>query len=279
MKTASTLRSVSGHLSGGSIAEDYERDFVPPIGGPFARDLVTEAALSPGERVLDVACGTGVVARLAAEAVGRSGTVAALDPNPEMLSVARSIPTSGAEIRWYESRAESIPLPDNRFDFVFCQLGLQFVADKLAAIREMHRVLAPGGRVLVSTPPPNRFFEVLEDALARHAGREAAAFVRTVFSLHNPTTIERFFRQAGFDDVAVRPDTKRLRLPAARDFLWQYVHSTPLAAMLSKLDAARIAALENDVVAQWQRWSTNGGMTYEQGMSVTRAQRHVAAPG
>jgi ubiquinone/menaquinone biosynthesis C-methylase UbiE len=71
-----------------------------------------------------------------------------------MLAVARTIPSSGAGIVWYEARAESIPFPDDGFDVVFCQLGLQFIVDKVAAIREMHRVLVPGGRVLVSTPPP-----------------------------------------------------------------------------------------------------------------------------
>ena len=273
MTSTNTSHSVFGQAYGGSAPEHYERDFVPLIGGPFAEDLVTESALNPGERVLDVACGTGVVARLAAEHVGRSGTVAALDLNPGMLSVARSIPSSGAEIRWYETTAESIPLSDNGFDVVFCQLGLQFVADKVAAIREMHRVLVPGGRVLVSTPPPNAFFDVLDDALARHVGSEAAGFVGMVFSLHDPATIARLFREAGFDDVTVRTDTKPLRLPAARDFLWQYVHCTPLAAMLSKLDAARIAALEGDVVGRWQRWSNDGGMTCDQGMNVAKARK------
>ena len=273
MTTTSTIDSVFGSAYRGTAPENYQRYFVPAIGGPFAEDLVTEAALDPGERVLDVACGTGVVARLAAERVGRTGTVAALDLNPGMLSVARSIRSSGAEIRWYETTAESIPLPDNGFDVVFCQLGLQFVVDKIAAIREMRRVLVPGGRVLVSTPPPNAFFDVLDEALAQHVGGEAAGFVRMVFSLHDPATIERLFREAGFDDVTVRTYTKPLRLPAARDFLWQYVHCTPLTAMLSKLDAARIAALESDVVEQWRPWSNESGMTYEQGMNVAKARK------
>jgi ubiquinone/menaquinone biosynthesis C-methylase UbiE len=273
MTTTSNIYSAFGRVDGGSAPEHYQRDFVPVIGAPFAEDLVAEAALTPGERVLDVACGTGVVARLAAERVGQSGTVAALDLNPGMLSVARSIPSSGAEIRWYETSAESIPLPDNGFDAVFCQLGLQFVADKVAAIREMHRVLVPGGRVLVSTPPPSAFFDVLDEALARHVGREAAGFVRMVFSLHDPTTIERLFREAGFNAVTVRTDTKTLQLPAARDFLWQYVHSTPLAPMLSNLDAGRIAALESDVVHGWQPWSNDDGMRPEQGLNVAKARK------
>jgi ubiquinone/menaquinone biosynthesis C-methylase UbiE len=209
-----------------------------------------------------------VVTRLAAERVGPSGTLAALDVNPAMLSAARSVPSSGAAIQWYETSAEAMPLPDAAFDVVLCQLGLQFVADKKAALREMRRVLVPGGRVLVSVPPPNAFFDVLDEALARHVGDEAAGFVRMVFSLSEPATIERLFRDAGFHDVAVRTYSKPLRLPAARDFLWQYVHCTPLAGMLSNVDAARIAALEGDVVGRWQPWSEDGGMKCEQGMNV-----------
>jgi ubiquinone/menaquinone biosynthesis C-methylase UbiE len=278
MTTRSTIPPVFGPAYGGSPAEHYEREFVPVIGRPFAEDLVAEAALNPADRVVDVACGTGVVARIAAARVGRRGTVAAVDPNPGMLAVARSIPSSGAEIQWYETTAESLPFPDAGFDVVFCQLGLQFIADKVAALREMHRVLVPGGRVLVSTPPPNAFFDVLEAALARHVGGEAAGFVGIVFSLHDRATIERLFREAGFDDVTVRTTIKPLRLPPARDFLWQYVHSTPLAAMLSTLDAARLAALESDVVSRWQRWSNDDGMISEQGMITVSAIRRDLPP-
>jgi ubiquinone/menaquinone biosynthesis C-methylase UbiE len=265
--------TVYGEAYGGTAPENYQRYFVPTIGGPFAADLIEEAALRRGERVLDVACGTGVVARLAAERVGPSGTVAALDVNPAMLAAARSIPSSGAAIQWYETSAEAMPLPDSSFDAVLCQLGLQFVADKTAALKEMRRVLVPGGRVLVSVPPPHAFFDVLGAALAKHVGDQAAGFVRMIFSLGAPATIERLFRDAGFHDVDVRSYSKRLRLPAARDFLWQYVHCTPLAGMLSNLDAARIAAFEQDVVRGWQPWSDDGGMRCEQGMNVAKAHK------
>jgi ubiquinone/menaquinone biosynthesis C-methylase UbiE len=272
MTQTNTLNSVFGEGYSGAAPDNYQRYFVPAIGGPFAADLIEDAALLPGERVLDVACGTGVVARLAADRVGPGGAVAALDVNPAMLATARSIPSSGADIRWYETPAEAMPLPDHTFDVVFCQLGLQFIADKKTAMREMRRVLAPGGRVLVSAPPPSAFFDVLDQALARHAGAEAAAFVRTVFSLGAPGTIEHLFREAGFESVAVRTYTKSLRLPAARDFLWQYVHCTPLAGMLTHLDADRIAALEEDVVRGWQPWSDGDGLRCEQGMHVGRAR-------
>ena len=273
MTTTTFTHSVYGQAYGGTTPENYQRYFVPVIGGPFAEDLVAEAALHPGERVLDVACGTGVVARLAAERVGPTGTVAALDLNPAMLSVAQSLASSGAAIRWHQSSAESMPLPDDAFDVVLCQLGLQFVADKSAALREMRRVLAPGGRVLVSTPRPTAFFQVLDDALARHVGSEAAGFVRMVFSLDDPAAIERLFREAGFGDVTVRTDTKPLQLPPAREFLWQYVHCTPLTAILSNLDAAGTAALERHVVRGWQPWSDDNGIRYEQGMNIATAHK------
>ena len=96
---------------GGTAPENYERYFVPAIGLPLAAALVESAGLSPGERVLDVACGTGVVARLAAERVGTAGHVTGLDVNPGMLAVAHSASTPVA-IEWREARAEDTQVPD-----------------------------------------------------------------------------------------------------------------------------------------------------------------------
>jgi ubiquinone/menaquinone biosynthesis C-methylase UbiE len=258
---------------GGTAPEAYERYFVPAIGGPLAHDLIAEAALRAGERVLDVACGTGVVARLAAERVGAGGSVAALDLNASMLDVARTVSAPAAPpIRWYESTAESMPLPDGAFDVVLCQLGLQFIENKAAALREMHRVAAKGGRVLVSVPTPTEFWGVLDAAFARRVPG-AAEFVRAVFSLNDPAEVERLFRGAGFQEVTVRQYPKALQLPAPRDFLWQYVQCTPLATQLADVDHALLESLERDVVEGWKPWTTRAGVTYEQGMIVATARR------
>lgn len=152
MSTSSS--EVSFKQYGGNAAENYERYFVPTIGAPFATALLNAAALQVGERVLDIACGTGVVTRLAAEQVGQQGAVAGLDVNPAMLAVARSVPSSGAAIEWHEANAESLPLPDGSFDVVVSSLGLQFVTDKTSALREMRRVLAPEGRLAIATVGP-----------------------------------------------------------------------------------------------------------------------------
>jgi SAM-dependent methyltransferase len=132
---------------GGSAAEIYKRHMVPAIFGPWAEDLVACAAPQPGERVLDVACGTGVVARLVAQRVGPAGQVVGLDLNPGMLTVARALPPSqGAMIAWREGNASAIPLADAAFDLVLCQQGLQFFPDRPAALRR-------GGYEAYARPP------------------------------------------------------------------------------------------------------------------------------
>jgi ubiquinone/menaquinone biosynthesis C-methylase UbiE len=186
-EVSASTTAVSFKQYGGNAAENYERYFVPAIGTPFATTLLDAAGLHRGERVLDVACGTGVVTRLAAERVGPDGAVGGLDINPAMLAVARSVSSSGAPIEWHEASAESLPLADGSFDVVLSSLGLQFVSDKLSALGEMRRVLAPHGRLAIATVGPTpQPFAILEQALARYVKPEAAAFMRVVFSLHEP---------------------------------------------------------------------------------------------
>lgn len=229
------------------VAWNYQRDFVPTIGEPIARRLVDVARPVVGERVLDVACGTGIVARLATEHVGSSGTVAGVDPNPGMIAVARNVePTA---IEWHEAPAEAIPLPDASVDVVLCSMGAQFFSDKDRALQEMRRVLAPAGRVAWCTPGPTpRFFEAIEPALSDHIGPGAAMFVHTVFSLHDPNEARSLMDAAGFDRIDVEIETMSLRVAPPADFFWQYVHSTPLAAAVADLDHDARASLEAEVV-------------------------------
>ena len=214
--------------------------------------------------MLDVACGTGIAARLALEEVGDEGTVAGLDVNPGMLEVARTATPSGDAIEWHQASAESMPLPDSSFDVVLCQMGLQFVPDKTAALREMRRVLASDGRMACNVPGPTpRPFAHLSEALARHIGAEAAGFVSQVFSLHDEGEIRDLVTGAGFHEVSVRSGTAALRLPAPQEFLWQYVSSTPLAGVVAQADDECRGALERDVLAGWRDFEQEGALTVE----------------
>jgi ubiquinone/menaquinone biosynthesis C-methylase UbiE len=250
-----------GVIDGGSPPATYERCFVPAIGAPLAADLVRTAALRRGERVLDVACGTGVVARLASRQVGDTGVVVGLDINPGMLAVARSATSPETAIAWNEASAEAMPLPDASFDVVLCQMGLQFMADKEVALREMWRVLARGGRLILNVPGPTpRLFTMLGEALARHIGAGTSGFVSHVFSLHDPAEVRKLVSDAGFHEVTVQSELKLLRLPPAEDFLWQYVNSTPLAAAVAQVDGERRESLAHEVVTQWQEFATDHAM-------------------
>lgn len=259
-----------GKAYGGTAPENYERYFVPHIAAPLAQKLLETAALRPGERVLDVACGTGVVARLARERVGDSGSVAGLDVNPGMLAVARSTASSAPAIDWYEAGAEAIPLADGAFDVALCQLGLQFITNKLGALREVRRVLAPRGRLVLNVPGPTPpLFGVLADALATHVEPRAASFVHLVFSIHDERELRELMNAAGFHEVDVQTGRATLHLPPPAEFLWQYAYSTPLANLASAVDDGRRAALEHEVVGKWQDFTVDGALTCD--VSVTTA--------
>jgi SAM-dependent methyltransferase len=255
----------------GSAPENYERFFVPAIGKPLAVDLMSAADLRPGEQILDVACGTGVVARLAAAQVGDSGTVAGLDVNPGMLAVARSATPDDAKIYWYETSAEAMPLADASFDVVLCQMGLQFIPDKLKALKEIRRVLTPGGRVVLNMPGPiPELFVALRDALARHIDPRCAGFVDVVFSLYDGDHVGTLMAEAGFPDIIAGSARKTLQLPPPEDFLWQYVHSTPLVALVGEAGDERQAALSRDVCERWRKFSSGASLKLDVGVTTVR---------
>jgi ubiquinone/menaquinone biosynthesis C-methylase UbiE len=157
-------------------AELYERYPARYILGPWAPLLVDAARLEAGERVLDVACGTGVVTRIAAKRVGATGRVVGVDLNPGMIAVARSIPAPiGASIEWFERTALDLRLEAASFDVVLCQQGLQFFPDRAIALQEMRRVLDHGGRLALNVwSGTGLYHSAVVEALARFVGNETA---------------------------------------------------------------------------------------------------------
>lgn len=244
---------------GKNAAENYDQLFVPLISAPLAAELLARAALRPGERVLDVACGTGEVARRARDQVGAEGRVVGADGHPAMVEVARAVTPAGIE--WHEAGANAMPFDDGAFDVVLCQLGLQFMADKVGALREMRRVLAAGGRLLVSVVGPMpRLFRSMAEVFARKVSEPSGKFVGVVFSLDDPGELRRHAEEAGLEEVEVHSHVTLLRLPPPAEFLWAYVHSTPLAPHFAKLSDEARAAVEREVLAAWQPLAAPGGL-------------------
>jgi len=230
-------------------AETYEQYFVPAMFLPWATILLRHAALQSGERVLDVACGTGIVARQAAPLAGPGGQVVAVDMNPAMLGVARALPApSGATITWQEGNAMALPFPDGAFDVVLCQHGLQFVPDRAGAVREMRRVLAPGGRALVivlQALPRHPVFEALMESVARNLSLPVSA-VMTPFALCDADELRTLFTGAGFKKVDILPESTTVRFPEPERFVPLAVISSAAAVpAFAQLEApARAALLE-----------------------------------
>jgi len=253
----------------GSAPEVYERELVPAVFGMWAPILVELAQPRPSERVLDVACGTGVVARIAATRVGPSGTVVGIDLNPGMLSVARSVASpdsrSGGQLQWQEASADKLPFPDGSFNVVYCQLGLQFFADRPAALREMRRVLGTEGRLALMVwrgihESPG--FAVLADALQRHVGQAAAAIMRAPFGLSNADELEALVRAAGFQNVAIQQRSGTVRFPSVERFVLSYVAGSPLAGPVSQADDAARAALITDVRNALGKFTSNDELAF-----------------
>jgi ubiquinone/menaquinone biosynthesis C-methylase UbiE len=254
----------------GTGAENYERYFVPAIATPVSVGLLDAADLEPGERVLDVACGTGVIARLAAEQVGPSGSVTAIDVAPDMISVAESTSAAaGTHIEWHVSDAATLPLRDNAYDVVLCQMGLMFMEDKPAALAEMRRVVVPGGRVVVNTPGAIQpAFVAMEQAIVEHINPDLGGFVRAVFSMHDPDALAALLRDAGFHDVSTTVTTAALELPSPAEFLWQYINLTPMGPFVDAASEEARLAMERQVVDRWQPFVVNGRTRVEQPMVI-----------
>jgi len=238
----------------------------------WAADLVRRAALQPGERVLDVACGTGIVARLAAEQVGAQGAVVGLDLNSAMLAVARALPAPlGALITWTEASALAMPFPDATFDVVLCQLGLQFFPDRPRALREMRRVLVPGGRVLLSVFGPlahNPAPQALAEALERHFGSRASAIKRAEHDLEEPAALNDLVSGAGFAEVTIETTTQHIHFPSPREYVRIQFAATPLATLMQEIPRDQQATLSEavitDVSEALRSYSGDDGLVFPQ---------------
>lgn len=214
-------------------AENYERDLVPVLFEPWVPELVELTAPKPGERVLDLACGTGIVARIAAGHVAPSGAVTGVDVNGSMLAVARR---TGAAVRpsieWRQANAIDTGLPDAAYDVVFCQQGLQFVPDRRAAVRELYRLTAPAGRVAVSVwcDPDSPGYAPLPATFARHCPQlpEATRFVHAIFGLPDPDELRQLLTGAGFREVRVIRRSRTVRHRSAEAWVRAFLGAAPI---------------------------------------------------
>jgi len=264
----------SGYQVSGNAAEMYER-YATQYMGPWVPDLVGLAELRPGERVLDLACGTGVVARLAAAHVGPVGRVTGLDFNAGMLAVARAVPPApGAAIHWVEGSAVAMDLPDASFDVILCQQGLQFFPDKLAALREMHRVLVPGGRVLLSIWKSASPYNIAAgEALERFAGADVANKYRASRVVPDADALHRMLVETRFRAVQILPRPLIISLPSIETFVVGHLSSSPVAGALAALSEEQRAGFSKQVRTALQPYADGDGVAIPDEVNIAMARK------
>jgi SAM-dependent methyltransferase len=197
-------------------AKVYEALFVPALFGQWASKVADATRVQAGQRVLDVACGTGVLAREISSRMGSSVHVVGLDPGPGMLAVARELAPA---VTWRQGAAESLPFQDGSFDTVVSQFGLMFFGDRLQALREMLRVLVPAGKVVVAvwdTLEAMPAFAAEVTLIERIAGVAAANALRAPFVLGERREVVSLFKDAGAGSVVLTTHEGTARFPSIR---------------------------------------------------------------
>jgi len=208
-------------------------------------DLIRQANCKDGERVLDLACGTGFVSLRVKEVSGADCRLTGLDINESMLNAARKNPG----VDWQLGSATAMPFPDASFDVVLCQQGLQYFPDRQAAMKEIARVLVPGGRVSLNVwgcIERQAFFAVFVDACAEALGADTRAMFDLNFSLNTKEELHKLASAAGLKGAKIRFEHKTMRAPSAAEYGIGFVQASPVAAKflaLSEKDQERFGAL------------------------------------
>jgi ubiquinone/menaquinone biosynthesis C-methylase UbiE len=225
-----------------SAAELYESILVPAIYNTWANYIVDLAKPRPGDRALDLGCGTGIVTRGLSEKLGAAGDIIGLDNDCEMLSVARTACRGrrGTPITWEEGSAMSLPFPDESFDIITCQQALPFIRDRASAVREMFRVLRFGGRLAMMNwrdIDQSPAFAILAAALEHFAGAEAAAVIRSAFTLGSQEEIHSMLLQARFRNIHVEPASGVAHFDSIEVFVKSQLMNSALTPHLAAMPA------------------------------------------
>jgi SAM-dependent methyltransferase len=243
-----------------SAAEVYDEFFVPALFHDWTSRVADAARIEPGQRVLDVACGTGVLTREVADRVGPSGAAVGLDVNDGMLAVARR---KAPELDWRKGRAEELPFDDGSFAAVVSQFGLMFFEDRVAALREMRRVAKPGGRMAIAVWGPQAEspgYAAMTELLRGLFGEPAANALRAPFALGDIPSLRALFAESGLPEIDVRTLPGTARFPSLRSWIYTDVKGWTLADAIDDEGLERLMREAEHALAGFV--SADGGVRF-----------------
>ncbi len=237
----------AGYQLQGNAAQQYEQNNVPRILRAKAEAMFDRVELQEGDRVLDVACGTGIVTRVAVERCSSLASIIGLDFNAGMLEVAKvNTPKTDTPVEWQQGDMCALPFPDDSFDIVLCQQGIQFAPDKLAALSHMRRVLAPGGRLAFTVwSQPHTISAALADAVGRYVNDEARTSILLPFAWSDPKVMRELVDEAGLQAIQMEIIESPMRWPSAEDEISDYVAvNAARTPFTSEITEARTVIIE-----------------------------------
>lgn len=252
-----------------SGARAYEALHVNALFRQWTQPMLDAARVGPGNRVLDVACGTGVLARGAQQRVGATGSVTGVDIDAGMLAVAEEIEPA---VEWVHAEAGALPLPDDSFDSAISQFGLMFFPDRATAIDEMVRCTRPGGGIAIAVwgaLERSGAYPTAVEILMNRAGSAAADALRAPFCLGNPDDLREVVEQSTADTVRIETHNGTARFPDIRTMMEAELRGwLPLLGV--NLDEGTIADVLRDAERELGHLSTPEGMVFD-------IQAHIAA--
>lgn len=245
--------------------ETYEQYIVPTWMADWGSDLIGAGGVGPESRVLDVACGTGIIARKVAGLLGTEGRIAAVDFNEGMLRVARACAAreGATSIEWYKSDVAHMPFSPGEFDTVLCQQGLQFFPDKPAALREMERVLAPGGTLALGVwgrPEKSPHVPAICMVFTEYFGKDSTTIFNVACSLSDQKVLQNLVQDAGFSDIRIRSGIKIARHPSLSELLPAYFSVFPVAAQIAAMPEEKRNEMFRCIETNLAAWRENEGL-------------------
>ena len=232
-------------------AELYESKFVPALFADWAPHVVDMGDVAVGHSVLDVACGTGIIARTAAERVGPDGRIVGVDLNPAMLTVAERV---CPDVELHQADVTALPFESATFDVVLCQMALMFFPDRQAAIREMGRVVKPQGTVVIMVPSrldAQPAYRLLVELAAEHAGPEAVAMLSAYWACGDLDELLATVRAAGLEILSTRTRMGTARFDSIDEFISVEVEGTPVRERLTDDEYDTLRREANDFLEKF----------------------------